>query len=154
MKVDQLAVDRPGQPHESGWDQQAADAVNAVAAGAGITPTVAENGGYGDITPILKDLGAERRGTDHLPRQRLPDGLSEFAAEANVPVAVIENPGAVTPMLVSDIETQAQEVAYLAGVLAGKVTQDRHRRRRRSGEHADLELHDRRLRRGPEGDES
>ncbi len=39
-----------------------------------------------------------------------------------MPVAVIENPDAVSPGLVSDIETQAQEVAYLAGVLAGKET--------------------------------
>ena len=47
----------------------------------------------------------------------------EFAAESDVPVAVIENKDAVSPGLVSDIETQAQEVAYLAGVLAGKTTQ-------------------------------
>ena len=39
-----------------------------------------------------------------------------------MPVAVIENPKAVAPDLVSDIETQAQEVAYLAGVLAGRMT--------------------------------
>ena len=47
----------------------------------------------------------------------------EFAAESNVPVAVIENPErrrAGSRLL--DIETQAQEVAYLAGVLAGKTT--------------------------------
>ena len=35
---------------------------------------------------------------------------------------MIENPKAVEPELVSDIETQAQEVAYLAGVLAGQMT--------------------------------
>ena len=46
-----------------------------------------------------------------------------LAAEG-VPVAVIENPGAVSPGLVADIETQAQEVAYLAGVAAGLTTSD------------------------------
>ena len=70
-----------------------------------------------------------------------------------MPVAVIENPDAVAPGLVSDIETQAQEVAYLAGVLAGQDDRDRHRRRRRLRRAADLELHDRRLRRGAEGDQ-
>ncbi len=48
----------------------------------------------------------------------------KFAEQENVPVAVIENPTAVTPGLVSDIETQAQEVAYLAGVAAGKMSKD------------------------------
>jgi simple sugar transport system substrate-binding protein len=35
---------------------------------------------------------------------------------------VIENPRAVVPNLISDIETQAQEAAYLAGILAGRTT--------------------------------
>jgi simple sugar transport system substrate-binding protein len=35
---------------------------------------------------------------------------------------VIENQAAVVPGLVSDIETHAQDVAYLAGFLAGKTT--------------------------------
>jgi len=47
----------------------------------------------------------------------------QYAKPAEVPVAVIENPGAVSPGLVSDIETQAQEAAWLAGYLAGKTTQ-------------------------------
>jgi simple sugar transport system substrate-binding protein len=123
MEVDQLAVVVPASRTNQGWDQQAADAVDAVAAGAGITPTVAENGGYEDITPILRDLAAGGAGLIICHASGYQTVCPEFAAEANVPVAVIENPGAVAPMLVSDIETQAQEVAYLAGVLAGKVTQ-------------------------------
>src|SRR5215212_9684262 len=46
------------QPDQPGWDQQAADAVDAVAEEAGIQGVVAENGGYEDITPILRDLAA------------------------------------------------------------------------------------------------
>jgi simple sugar transport system substrate-binding protein len=48
----------PGARTNQGWDQQAADAVDAVAEELGITPVVAENGGYDDITPILRDLQA------------------------------------------------------------------------------------------------
>src|SRR5215207_7856651 len=96
--VDQIAVITPGSRTNQGWDQQAADAVDAVAEEAGIEGVVAENGGYQTVCP-------------------------EFAAESGVPVTVIENQDAVSPGLVSDIETHAQNVAYLAGVLAGKVTQ-------------------------------
>ena len=70
-----LAVVTPGARTNQGWDQQAADAVDAVAAEAGIEAVVAENGGYDDITPILRDLAGRRRQPDHLPRQRLPDRL-------------------------------------------------------------------------------
>jgi simple sugar transport system substrate-binding protein len=121
--VGQIAVVVPASRTNQGWDQQAADAVDAVAAGAGIEGVVAENGGYDDITPILQDLAANGADLIICHASGYQTVCPEFAASANVPVAVIENEAAVTPGLVSDIETQAQEVAYLAGVLAGEVTQ-------------------------------
>jgi basic membrane protein A len=120
--IEQLVVVTPSSRTNQGWDQQAADAVESVAAEAGIEPVVAENAGYEDITPILRDLAAGGAGLIICHASGYQTVCPEFAAESNVPVAVIENPGAVTPGLVSDIETQAQEVAYLAGVLAGETT--------------------------------
>lgn len=120
--VSQLAVVTPGSRTNQGWDQQAADAVDAVAAEAGIDAVVAENGGYDDITPILRDLQAGGSSLIICHASGYQTVCPEFAAESNVPVAVIENPDAVSPGLVSDIETQAQEVAYLAGILAGMTT--------------------------------
>ena len=112
----ELAV-RVGRP-----PAHAADAVEAVAKQAGITGTVAENAGYDDITPILQDLAANGADLIICHASGYQTVCPEFAAESNVPVAVIENQAAVKAGLVSDIETQAQEVAYLAGVVAGKVT--------------------------------
>lgn len=122
VAIEQIAVVTPASRTNQGWDQQAADAVEAVAKEAGIQATVAENAGYEDITPVLKDLASNGAGLIICHASGYQTVCPEFAAESNVPVAVIENPAAVKPMLVSDIETQAQEVAYLAGVLAGKVT--------------------------------
>jgi basic membrane protein A len=121
--IDQIAGVTPASRTNQGWDQQAADAVEAVAKEAGIKAVVAENSGYEDITPVLRDLAAGGAGLIICHASGYQTVCPEFAAESNVPVAVIENPDAVTPGLVSDIETQAQEVAYLAGVLAGKTTQ-------------------------------
>jgi basic membrane protein A len=120
--VSQIAVVVPASRTNQGWDQQAADAVDAVAKEQGIQGVVAENGGYEDITPVLKDLAAGGASLIICHASGYQTVCPEFAAESNVPVAVIENQGAVKPMLVSDIETQAQEVAYLAGVLAGLTT--------------------------------
>jgi simple sugar transport system substrate-binding protein len=122
VAIDQLALVTPGSRTNQGWDQQGADAADAVAKENGIKSTVAENAGYDDITPILRDLAAGGAGLIICHASGYQTVCPEFAAESNVPVAVIENPGAVKPGLVGDIETQAQEVAYLAGVLAGKET--------------------------------
>jgi basic membrane protein A and related proteins len=122
-EVDQIAVVVPASRTNQGWDQQAADAVDAVAAGAGIEGVVAENGGYDDITPILQDLAANGADLIICHASGYQTVCPEFAASSGVPVAVVENPAAVQPGLVSNWDTQAQEVAYLAGVLAGKVTQ-------------------------------
>jgi basic membrane protein A len=122
VTVEQIAVVTPASRTNQGWDQQAADAVEAVAKEAGIEAVVAENAGYEDITPVLRDLAAGGAGLIICHASGYQTVCPEFAAESGVPVAVIENPGAVSPGLVGDIETQAQEVAYLAGVLAGKTT--------------------------------
>jgi basic membrane protein A len=121
--IEQIAVVTPASRTNQGWDQQAADAVEAVAKEAGIKADVAENAGYEDITPVLRDVAAGGAGLIICHASGYQTVCPEFAAESDVPVAVIENTDAVSPGLVSDIETQAQEVAYLAGVLAGKTTQ-------------------------------
>ena len=122
VEIDQVAVITPASRTNQGWDQQAADALDAVAQEEGIQAVVAENAGYEDITPILRDLAASGADLIICHASGYQTVCPEFAAETNVPVTVIENPGAVSPGLVSDIETHAQEAAYLAGVLAGKVT--------------------------------
>ncbi len=123
VTVEQVAVVTPSSRTNQGWDQQAADAVEAVAGEAGIEAVVAENGGYEDITPILRDVAAGGAGLIICHASGYQTVCPEFAAESGVPVAVVENPSAVTPGLVSNWDTQAQEVAYLAGVLAGETTQ-------------------------------
>lgn len=121
-EVTQVAVVTPGSRTNQGWDQQAADAIDAVAAEHGIEAVVAENAGYDDITPILRDLAAGGASLIICHASGYQTVCPEFAAESGVPVAVIENPPAVAEGTVADIETQAQEVAYLAGVLAGQTT--------------------------------
>ncbi len=101
-----------------GWDQQGAEGVNAAAAAFGIEALIQENGGYDDITPALKDLADEGAGLILCHASGYQTTCPDFAASQGVPVAVIENPTAIGD-LVADIETQAQEVAYLAGVLSG-----------------------------------
>lgn len=120
--IDRAAIVTPASRTNQGWDQQGVDHLTAVGAEFGIAVEVSENAGYDDITPILDDLAADGSDLIFCHASGYQTVCPEFAAERGVPVVVIENPGAVEAGLVSDIETQAQEAAYLAGVTAGLET--------------------------------
>jgi basic membrane protein A len=122
IDVQKVAVITPAAVTNLGWDQQAADSLTAVAEELGIEAIVQENGGYGDIVPALNGLKDDGAQLIICHASGYQTTCPDFAKTENVPVAVIENPTAVTPGLVSDIETQGQEVAYLAGVAAGLLT--------------------------------
>ncbi len=120
--IDKVALITPASRTNYGWDQQAADNIEAVGQALGLDVEVVENAGYEDPTPILRDLAEGGADLIICHASGYQTTCPEFAQETGTKVAVIENQAAVTPGLISDIETQAQEVAYLAGVLAGNVT--------------------------------
>lgn len=120
--ISTVALITPAAVTNLGWDQQGADGINQVADELGITALVQENAGYDDITPALLDLADQGAEFIICHASGYQTTCPDFAESEGVPVAVIENPDAVGA-LVADIETQAQEVAYLAGVLAGQETQ-------------------------------
>jgi basic membrane protein A and related proteins len=120
-KVSTVAVIVPASRTNLGWNQQAADSLEAVAEKLGITALVQENGGYDDINPALKDLKDEGAQLIICHASGYQTICPDFAAAENVRVAIIENPDAVSD-LVADIETKGQETAYLAGVTAGLTT--------------------------------
>ncbi|MEJ7838156.1 MAG: BMP family ABC transporter substrate-binding protein [Thermomicrobiales bacterium] len=118
-EIDQIAIVTPASRTNQAWDQQGVDNLVAVGGELGIDVAVAENAGYDDITPILQDLADDGSDLVVCHASGYQTVCPEFAAQSGVPVVVIENPGAVSAGLVSDIETQAQEAAYLGGVMAG-----------------------------------
>lgn len=120
--IDRVAIITPASRTNQAWDQQGVDNLTSVGVTLGIKVEVAENAGYEDITPILQDLTDDGSQLIFCHASGYQTVCPEYADTSGVPVVVIENPGAIRPGLVSDIETQAQESAYLAGVLAGSET--------------------------------
>lgn len=121
--IDMMSIVTPASRTNQAWDQQGVDNLVAVGEELDIEVAVAENAGYQDITPILQDLVDDGSDLVVCHASGYQTVCPEFAAQSGVPVVVIENPGAVQEGLVSDIETQAQEAAYLAGVLAAMETE-------------------------------
>src|SRR5918995_1663473 len=121
-QIDKVSIVVPASRTNGGWDQQGVDNLVAVAEARGLEVEVAEEAGYDDITPILQDLADNGVDLIICHASGYQTVCPEFAGQSGVRVAVIENPGAVDAALIADIETQAQEAAYLAGVLAGQET--------------------------------
>jgi len=120
--VERVAIITPASRTNQAWDQQGVDNLVTVGDERGIEVDVAENAGYEDITPILQDMADDGAQMIVCHASGYQTVCPEFAQSSGVPVVVIENPGAVEEGLVADIETQAHEAAYLAGVLAGHET--------------------------------
>ncbi len=120
--VERVALIAPASRTDQGWNQQATQHISQVGEELGFEVEIAENAGYDDITPILRDIADDGVDLIICHASGYQTVCPEFAAETGTRVAVIENPNAVEAGLISDIETQAQEVAYLAGIVAGMTT--------------------------------
>lgn len=117
-----VAVVVPASSTDQGWNQMGVVGLIKLKQKWGLTIEIAENQGYGDIKPVLRDLA--RKGFDLIIAHAsgYQTVAPEVAIEKDIRVAVVENPGAVKHGLVSNYEAEAQDGAYLAGVLAAKMT--------------------------------
>jgi simple sugar transport system substrate-binding protein len=117
-----MAVIAPEKGNDFGWNQQGVDGAKAAAAAVGATIEVADGAGYEDPGPILRQLADG--GAQFIVAQAsgYNTAAPQFASETKIPVIVYDAPDATTPGLVADVLTNAQEGAYLAGVLAATMT--------------------------------
>ena len=113
----------PEDATDFGWNQQGAAGAQFAADSIGATLDVADGAGYGDIVPVLRQLGDD--GAQFIVAQAsgYAEQASAFAAETGIPVVVFDAPSLTAPGLVADVLTNAQEGAYLAGVLAATMSQ-------------------------------
>lgn len=121
-QVESIAVLTPEQGTDFGWNQQAVDAATAVGEALGLEVVVASGLGYGDVRPTLRELAAEGVDLMIAHASGYASAAPEIAAETEVPVAIVDSPDAKVPGLVADYTLSGHEGAYLAGVLAAKMT--------------------------------
>jgi len=112
----------PEAATDKGWNEQAAVGLKVIADKYGFEMVLAEALGYGDIKPTMRDLikkGCKLIITHASGYQTV---APELAHETGVMVTTIENEKAQVPGLINDIDTEGGPGAYLAGVLAGRMT--------------------------------
>jgi simple sugar transport system substrate-binding protein len=120
--ITKMAIIAPEKGNDFGWNQQGVDGAKAAAAAVGAEIEVADGAGYDDPAPILRQLADA--GAQFIVAQAsgYNTAAPQFATETNIPVIVYDAPDATKAGLVADVLTNAQEGAYLAGVLAATMT--------------------------------
>ena len=121
-KVLKMGIIAPEKGNDFGWNQQGVDGAKAAAASVGATIEVADGAGYDDPGPILRQLADGGAQIVIAQASGYNTAAPKFAAENKIPVIVYDDPTATKPGLVADVETNSQQGAYLAGVLAAKAS--------------------------------
>ncbi len=121
-----VAVIAPEEGNDYGWNQEGVEATKKIAEWLGASIEVADGAGYGDVAPIFRDLASG--GAEWIVAWASGYGTvaPQLAQQMGVPVLVI---GAfeqgLVPGFSTDIETRAQEGAFLAGSLAAKMSKSK-----------------------------
>lgn len=121
-QVTSIAIATPARANDYGWNQMGVAGARAAAKTAGAKLTVADGIGYDNVEPVLRRLA--REGADLVIAHA--SGFNALAPRVaqreSVPMISYDNPKNLVPGLMSDIETSSQDGAYLAGVLAAKMS--------------------------------
>ncbi|MEI7742759.1 MAG: BMP family protein [Chloroflexota bacterium] len=120
--VTKLGIIAPEKGNDFGWNQQGVDGAKGAATSVGAAIEVADGAGYDDPGPILRQLADGGAKFIIAQASGYNTAAPKFAVENNIPVIVYDDPTATKAGLVADVETNSQEGAYLAGVLAAKTT--------------------------------
>ena len=121
-EVKQIGYASPEKPTDYGWNQQGYESAQKAAKAAGATVIAATGIGYGNPEPTLRRLA--QRGADLIIAQAsgYNTAAPKVAQQLKVPTLTYDQPKNLKAGVVADIETSAQQGAYLAGVLAAQVT--------------------------------
>jgi basic membrane protein A len=122
VKVTKVGFASPAKASDFGWNQQGFNAAKAAASSAGAKFQAITNIGYDKTDVILRQLitggsnfiVAHASGYDTI--------AARLARQYKVPMITYDVPSNLTKGYVSYITTSSQEGAYLAGILAAKMT--------------------------------
>ena len=91
-EVKSIAILTPEQGTDFGWNQQGIEAAKAAAAKEGVEVVVAENLGYGDVRPTLRELAEDGASLIIAHASGYNTAAPEIGAELSVPVAIVDSP--------------------------------------------------------------
>jgi basic membrane protein A len=125
VQLTALAIMEPEEPTDFSWNQQGFNAAKAVAAKYGLKFMPATGLGYDNVHAELRELADDGASLIIAHASGYNTAGPEIAAEKHVAVAICDRPEATKPGLVADYTLSGRDAAYLAGVLAVRMTRNR-----------------------------
>jgi basic membrane protein A and related proteins len=124
-EVKAIALMLPEEPTDFGWNQQAFNAAKTVATKYGLRFMPATGLGYSDPHAQLRELADDGASLIIAHASGYNTAAPEIGAEMHVPVAIVDRPQDSRPGAVADYTVSGHEGAYLAGILAVRMTKTR-----------------------------
>ncbi len=121
-EIKSIAILSPEPGTDFGWNQQGIDAAKAAGAKEGVKVMVAENLGYGDVRPTMRDLIDDGAQLLIAHASGYNQAAPEIGLQSKVAVAVTDSPASLKAGKVADYTVSGHEGAYLAGALAATMT--------------------------------
>jgi simple sugar transport system substrate-binding protein len=121
--VTKVAIATPGKANDYGWAQQGIKSAKVAAAayGAKVSPIIT-NIGYDKTPVVLTQLAKGGAGFVIAHASGYDTDAAKIGPQYKVPMMTYDDPKLLVKNYVSNITTQSQEGAYLAGILAAKTT--------------------------------
>jgi basic membrane protein A len=121
-KVKVVAIATPAQTNDYGWNQQGVLSAKKAAAAFGAKVNTVTNIGYDKTDVVLRQLAKSGANFIIAHASGYDTVASRIAQQYKVPIITYDIPTMLVKNYVSNIITESQQGAYLAGILAARMT--------------------------------
>jgi basic membrane protein A and related proteins len=122
LKFSTVAIATPAKTDDYGWNAQGVSGVLHAAGGFGLKVHVVQDIGYDKTDTVLRQLAHSGAGLVIAHASGFDTSAQRIAEQYKVPMITYDIPTLLSKGVLSNITTSSQQGAYLAGILAAKMT--------------------------------
>ena len=117
-KVKVIAIATPAKTNDYGWNSQGVAGAKAAGSSVGATVNVTSNIGYDKTPSVLRQLALAKPQLIIAHASGFDTAAQRIGQQYKIPTVTYDIPTMKSPGAVSNITTESQQAAYLAGILA------------------------------------
>jgi simple sugar transport system substrate-binding protein len=117
-KVKTIAIATPAKTNDYGWNAQGVAGAKAAASSVGATVKVTSDIGYDKTQTVLRQIALTKPQLIIAHASGYDTAAQRIGQQYKIPTVTYDIPSMKSPGAVSNITTESQQAAYLAGILA------------------------------------
>ena len=117
-KVKTIAIATPAKTNDYGWNAQGVAGAKAAASSVGATVNVTSNIGYDKTPTVLRQIALNKPDMIIAHASGFDTAAQRIGQQYKIPTVTYDIPTMKSPGAVTNITTESQQGAYLAGILA------------------------------------